>query len=187
MGSQKKKRQHRGRGEAVDRGFIEEFSKCLGQVLNRHPLKPTMTRIELLRTTVQSKVLYGFLRNPIDIERIKPFVEHSKDCKRRFLNGFFDSEVSVISDGSIPCFNSDQQFLNYTKRPLSDLGIKTTGLHLRAKKGTPIHDKRKGKPYRLRKNIYSLYISARSRQKFYELEGFTMIRKKAKTRKPPKK
>ncbi|MEM0481889.1 MAG: hypothetical protein QXM16_03250 [Nitrososphaerota archaeon] len=53
------------------------------------------------------------------------------------------------------------------------------------KRGALLFDKRQGKTYRTRKNLYYLYITAPSWLKFYELVGFTIMRKKAKTRKLP--
>jgi len=58
------------------------------------------------------------------------------------------------------------------------LNIEVTGPHLGAKKGTPIYDKKIGKTYYTKKDVYYLYIQASSRRRFAELIGFTIKRKK---------
>ncbi len=161
-------------GMVKDREFIEEFSRCLGQVLNRYPPKPAPIGNGFFRVIVQSKALYDLLRKPIDIEVIRPFVEHCEECMKSFLRGFFDSEGSVSSYGSITCVNTDERLINYVKMLLNNLGIKTTGPHLQMKRGTPFFSKKRGKTYRTRKDAYSLYIRTCSRLKFYELVGFTI-------------
>ncbi len=102
--------EYRIKAMVKDREFAEEFAKCLGSVLNRDPPKPTPAKKGLLEVRVVSRALYELLRKPIDIKRIRRFVECSEDCVRNFLRGFFDSEGSVgRGDGDIICYNSDKR------------------------------------------------------------------------------
>jgi len=57
------------------------------------------------------------------------------------------------------------------------LNIDVTGPHLSVKKWTPIYDRKKGKTYYVKKDVYYLYILANSRRRFAELIGFTIKRK----------
>ena len=99
------------------------------------------------------------LQKPIDMDRIKPLVEHCDERKRSFLRGFFDSEGSVIKDsGIILCYNSDVQLLQYVQRILNSLKVSTAGPYLRMKKGTLLLDKKKGKVY-VRKRTYTTSAS----------------------------
>jgi DNA transposition AAA+ family ATPase len=41
------------------------------------------------------------MKKPIDIEKIRRFVEHCERCMAMFLRGFFDSEGSVSKNGYI--------------------------------------------------------------------------------------
>ncbi len=164
--------------KAKDREFIEEFSRCLGRVLGREPPKPIPVEDGNFQVRVQSKVLYQLLQKPIDIERIRPFVEHSEDCIRSFLRGFFDSEGSVDKNkGEILCYNTDTRLLEYVQKLLRTLGIETTGPRINTRRGTPFFDKKQGKTYKTRKDVYYIYVKARDRLKFYKLVGFTIKRK----------
>lgn len=87
--------EYRMKANAKDVEFIKKFARCLGSVLNRDPPKPRTVEEKLSEVKVQSKSLYDLLRKPIDIDRIRRFVEHSEDCVRSFLRGFFDSGRSV--------------------------------------------------------------------------------------------
>lgn len=104
---------------AEDREFIEEFARCLGSVLGRDPPKPRLRGDGLLYVAARSKALYDLVRKPINIEGIKPFVEHCEDCTRSFLKGFFDSVASVRTKGYVECYNTDERLLNYVKELLS--------------------------------------------------------------------
>ncbi|MEM2496739.1 MAG: LAGLIDADG family homing endonuclease [Nitrososphaerota archaeon] len=160
-----------------DEDFIEEFSRCLGKVLNRDPPKPRQEKDGRLVVSVESKTLYEILQKPIDIAKITSFVEHCKECMRGFLRGFFDSEGCVRKDGSIYCFNADIQLLQYVKRILGLLGIRTTGPKIYTKKETLLFNERMGKTYLRKKDVYRIYIRMRDLLKFHQLVGFTIQRK----------
>ncbi|MEM3952592.1 MAG: LAGLIDADG family homing endonuclease, partial [Nitrososphaerota archaeon] len=157
--------------------LIEEFSRCLGKVLRRDPPKPIRKKSGAFMVKVESKALYELLKKPIDINKIAPYVEHCEECMRRFARSFFDSEGGVGKDGRIYCYNTDIQLLQYVRRILNLLGIRTTEPKIIKKKGTTIFDRRNGKTYTRRKNVYYIHVIASDRLRFYQLIGFTIQRK----------
>ncbi|MEM0482131.1 MAG: LAGLIDADG family homing endonuclease [Nitrososphaerota archaeon] len=160
-----------------DREFAEEFSRCIATVLKRDPPKPRWEGRRFV-VKVRCKALYQLLRKPLDIERLKPFVENDTECIAAFLRGFFDSEGSVAENGVVTVCNTDLRLLGYVKQLLSSLGIKTTGPHLKSESGTAFRDPRTGKTYKKKKDLYGLYVTAGSRLMFYRLIGFTIERKR---------
>jgi len=145
-------------------------------VLKRKPPKLGWLK-GLFVVELKCKVLYELLKKPLDIERIKRFIEHSIECRSAFLRGFFDSEGTIDKTGKIRVCNTDITLLGYVKQLMESLGIKTTGPHLLVKRGTAFIDPRNGKKYRTRKDVYVLYIRAESRLVFYQRIGFTIKRK----------
>ncbi|MEM3952805.1 MAG: LAGLIDADG family homing endonuclease [Nitrososphaerota archaeon] len=162
---------------AKDKDFIEEFSRCLGKVLRRDPPKPRQEKDSIFTVEVESKALYELLKKPIDINKIAPFVEHCEECMRRFARSFFDSEGFVNKNGQIYCYNTDIQLLQYVKKILNLLGIRTTEPKMCVKKGTTILDRRNGKTYAARKNEYRIYIRMPDLPRFHKLIGFTIQKK----------
>jgi len=160
-----------------DKDFIEEFSRCLGKVLNRNPPRPRRKKSGMLVVNVRSKALYELLKKPIDINKIAPYVEHCKECMRRFVRSFFDSEGSVDKDGKIRCYNSDLQLLQYVKKILNILGIRTTEPKICKKKGTTIFDRRNGKTFTTKKDVYRICVRMSDVLRFYQRIGFTIQRK----------
>jgi intein-encoded DNA endonuclease-like protein len=170
--------EYRISAKVKDRDFAEEFSRCLGKVLGREPPKPIPMKDEKYRVRVNSNALYKLLQKPINIDKIRLFVEHTRDCTRSFLRGFFDAEGSVTLDGDIYCYNTDHRLLEYTRRLLGLLGIKTTDPKIRTKKGTLIKDWKTGKTYIKKKDVYYLYVRADTKLNFYKHVGFTIQRKR---------
>ena len=41
---------------------------------------------------VRSQTLYELLRKPVDLHRLKKYIEHCERCVAAFLRGFADSE-----------------------------------------------------------------------------------------------
>ncbi|MEM4527173.1 MAG: LAGLIDADG family homing endonuclease, partial [Nitrososphaerota archaeon] len=162
---------------AKDKDFIEEFSRCLGKVLRRDPPKPRQEKDGRLAVEVESKALYELLKKPLDINKIAPYVEHCEECMRSFVRGFFDSEGGIGKDGRIYCYNTDIQLLQYVKKILNLLGIRTTEPKMCVKKGTTILDRRNGKTYAARKNEYRIYIRMPDLPRFHKLIGFTIQKK----------
>jgi intein-encoded DNA endonuclease-like protein len=71
----------------------------------------------------------------------------------------------------------DLRLLAYVKDLLRRLGIESTGPKILPQRGTIIHDRRKGKQYLRSKDVYAIYIRARSKTNFYRHVGFTIRRK----------
>ncbi len=116
----------------------------LGKVLGRSPPRPAV-RGELFVVRVRSKALYDLLRKPIDIDGIRRFVEHSEDCARSFLRGFFDSEeYADRGDGDIICYNSDRRLLKYIQKLLHGLGDRRRRAHIYKERKEPPSLTRRG-------------------------------------------
>jgi intein-encoded DNA endonuclease-like protein len=82
--------------EAKDREFVEEFARCLAKVLGRKQIRPRF-RDDVGKYVVEvgSKTLYELLRKPVDLDRLKKYIEHCERCVAAFIRGFADSEGSV--------------------------------------------------------------------------------------------
>lgn len=139
-----------------DREFADEFSRCLAIVLNRPPPKLRRTDTRFI-VQLKCKVLYELLKKPLDIDKIRKFVEHDDGCKAAFLRGFFDSEGCVPKDGSLSVYNSDLGLLRYVKTLMKSLNIEATGPHLQAKRGKPFIDQKKENPIK-HEWTYTSYI-----------------------------
>jgi intein-encoded DNA endonuclease-like protein len=165
--------------KAKDKEFVEEFGRRLGNVLGREPIKPKFRKNE--RTYVadaRSKTLYELLRKPVDLKRIKKYVEHCKKCTAAFLRGLFDSEGYVSKAGYIYLHNTNYELLVYAQKLLRErFGIESTGPWPRKRKGTTMHDPRTGKQYKTNEDYYCIYIRAESLLKFYRHIGFSIRRK----------
>ncbi|MEM0375024.1 MAG: LAGLIDADG family homing endonuclease [Nitrososphaerota archaeon] len=164
-----------------DKEFAEEFGRRLAKVLGREPPIPRQNKYSLWVVEVQSRTLYELLKKPIDIERIRPYVEHCERCIAMFLRGFFDSEGYAHKDGEIGVVNTNYKMLEYVIYLLKKIGIETTSekpiLHHRA--GRPFRDPKKtDKVYRARKDAYYVSVRMKSNLTFYEKVGFTIERKR---------
>ncbi len=164
--------------DVKDREFVEEFSRCLAKVLGSTPKRPRY-RKSTKRYTVEfgSETLYQLLKKPVDLDRLKKYIEHCGNCMAAFLRGFFDSEGSVDKRGYIYLFNTDLRLLAYVKHLLQRLGIETTGPRLKTRRGTVIHDPMSGRKYMANKDVYVIGIRANNNLSFYEKIGFTIKRK----------
>jgi intein-encoded DNA endonuclease-like protein len=78
--------------QAKDKEFVEEFGRCLGNVLRRKPIRPLKDARRTYAVVATSKTLYELLKKPVDLKRIKKYVEHCKKCTAAFLRGLFDSD-----------------------------------------------------------------------------------------------
>jgi intein-encoded DNA endonuclease-like protein len=163
--------------KAKDKEFVEEFARCLAKVLGRREIRPRYRRSSgRYVVEVGSKTLYELLRKPVDLERLKKYIEHCERCMAAFLRGFADSEGSVNKRGYICIYNTDQRLLIYVKELLRRLGIESTGPMLN-QRGTIINDPRMGKKYTHNKDCHRLHIRASSNMSFYRYVGFTITRK----------
>jgi intein-encoded DNA endonuclease-like protein len=162
--------------QAKDKEFVEEFGRCLGNVLGRGPIRPWKDA-GIYTAEAKSKILYELLRKPVDIKRIRIYIEHCPKCIAAFLRGLFDSEGYVNKNGYITLYNTDYEVLVYAQRLLRRFGIESTGPWLHVQKGTIMHDHRTGKQYKANEDCYYVYIRAESLPKFYRYVGFTIRRK----------
>jgi intein-encoded DNA endonuclease-like protein len=163
--------------KAKDKEFVEKFATCLARVLGRKPIRP---RKDARRYVVEaaSKTLYELLREPVDLKRIRSYVEHCPKCVAAFLRGLFDSEGHVNKRGQITLYNTNYEVLVYAQRLLwKYFGIESTGPWPNKQRGTTMHDPRTGKQYKAKKDCYYIYIRAESLPKFYRCIGFIIRRK----------
>jgi intein-encoded DNA endonuclease-like protein len=161
-----------------DREFAEEFGRCLAKVLGRRPINPRY-RKSLRRYVVEirSQTLYELLKKPVDLDRLKPYIEHCEKCMAAFLKGFVDSEGSVSEEGYIRIYNTDYRLLEYVKELLKRFGIESTGPWTKRQQGKTFYDHKKMKRYTYKKECYHIYIRAGSNVNFYKNIGFTIERK----------
>jgi len=166
--------------EAKDREFVEEFARCLAKVLGRKQIRPRF-RDDVGKYVVEvgSKTLYELLRKPVDLERLKKYIEHCERCVAAFLRGFADSEGCVDKNGYITIYNTDQRLLTYIMDLLRRLGIESTGPRIHVRRGTIFYDPRMGKKYTHNKDVYVIYVRASSNINFYRYVGFAITRKQA--------
>jgi intein-encoded DNA endonuclease-like protein len=165
--------------EAKDKEFVEDFGRRLGKILGREPYKPWINaRTGRYRIEITSRILYELLRKPVDLKRIRRYVEHCPKCAAAFLRGLFDSEGCIGKDGRyIKLYNTDYEVLVYAQKLLRRFGIEATGPWPDKQKGTTMHDPRTRKQYKTKKDCYYIYIGAESLPKFYRYVGFTIRRK----------
>jgi intein-encoded DNA endonuclease-like protein len=164
--------------EAKDKKFVEEFARCLAKVLGRREIRPRYRRSSgRYVVEVGSKTLYELLRKPVELDRLKKYIEHCERCVAAFIRGFADSEGSVDKRGYIYIYNTDLRLLIYINELLRRLGIELTGPKISVQRGTVIHDPRTGKQYMAKKDCYYIYIRASSNANFYKYIGFTIKRK----------
>jgi intein-encoded DNA endonuclease-like protein len=161
--------------EVKDREFAVEFGRCLAKVLRREPIKPRYRNdVGKYVVEVRSQTLYELLKKPVDLDRLKPYIEHCERCMAAFLRGFADSEGSVSEDGYITISNTDYELLTYVKELLKRLGIESTGPLPRRLLGKTFCNPMTMKRYRHNKEVYYIYIRVISNTNFYKNIGFTI-------------
>jgi intein-encoded DNA endonuclease-like protein len=163
--------------ESKDREFVEEFAIRIGRVLNRPPPRVRVKSTGYYYVEVESRTLYELMKRPIDIEKIRRFVEHCERCMAMFLRGFFDSEGCVSEDGCITVANSNYELMLYVQELLKRFGIETRGPRPTTKQGTPFYNPLRGKVYEHKKDVYVLYVRKCNNYEFYKYIGFTIRRK----------
>ena len=163
-----------------DKEFADEYATRIARVLGKDAPEPKPYKDGRWFVIVASKVLYEFLKKPIDIDRIRPFVEHCERCIAMFLRGFFDSEGSIDKLGRITVYNTDYQMMVYVMYLLKKLGIETTSETPKTIKasGKPFRSPSTGKTYHRNKDEYYVRIRKPSNERFYNLIGFTIERKR---------
>jgi intein-encoded DNA endonuclease-like protein len=164
--------------KAKDKEFVEEFARCLAKVLGRRQIRPRFRDdVGKYVVKVRSQTLYELLRKPVDLKRLKKYIEHCERCVAAFIRGFADSEGSVRKDGSVTIYNTDLRLLTYVKDLLRRLSIESTGPILSTRRGTVTQDPRTGRKYPRKKDCYHIYIRTSSYTNFYKYIGFTIKRK----------
>lgn len=166
--------------KARDEDFVEEFARCLTAVLGRPPVPVNKTWSDdalYYRAEVKSKTLHDLLQKPIDVEKIRRFVEHCDRCRGAFLRGFFDSEGCVTKSGVISIVNSDFRLLQYTRELLAHFGIASSEPIPRGAKGTVFIRRNRRRIYLRKSEIYFVCIPREDNMKFHQHIGFTIKRK----------
>jgi intein-encoded DNA endonuclease-like protein len=165
--------------EAKDKEFVEEFGRRLGNVLGREPIRPRFMKDSgRYIAEAVSKTLFELLRKPVDLKRIKKYVEHCKKCIAACLRGLFDSEGHVCKNGYMYLYNTNYELLVYAQKLLRErFSIEATGPWPHKQKGTTMRDPRTGKLYKSNEDCYYIYIGAEDLPKFYRYIGFTIRRK----------
>jgi intein-encoded DNA endonuclease-like protein len=163
--------------EARDREFVEGFGRCLAKVLGRRQIRPRYVKSSgRYVVEAESKTLYELLRKPVDLDRLKKYVEHCERCVAAFIRGFADSEGCVEKSGYIRIYNTDLRLLTYVKALLRRPNIESMGPKLNKRRGTLINNPRTGKQYITNMDCYYIYIRASSNANFYKYIGFTIKR-----------
>jgi intein-encoded DNA endonuclease-like protein len=164
--------------EAKDKEFVEEFARCHAKVLGRRQIRPRFRDdVGKYVVEVRSRKLYELLKKPVDLDRLKKYVEHCERCVAAFLRGFADSEGSVNIRGYIFILNTDLRLLTYIMDLLRRFNIESTGPRIHVQRGTIINDPERGMKYSRNKDCHRLHIRASSNMSFYRYIGFTITRK----------
>ena len=163
---------------AIDKDFVEEFSRRLANTMNKND--PYAINFREKRgqwiTIARSKELYNYYVNNEYIPCIEQY-------PAKFLKGFFDSEGSIHSSQTngwakqwaIECTNNDVELLDIVERLMLKIGIESTRV-LSSKKGTPVPFEGQRMCYKT-KDVFKLIIPSRHHHKFARLIGFTIKRK----------
>jgi intein-encoded DNA endonuclease-like protein len=163
--------------KARDREFVEGFGRCLAKVLGRRQIRPRYVKSSgRYVVEAESKTLYELLRKPVDLDRLKKYVEHCERCVAAFIRGFADSEGCVEKSGYIRIYNTDLRLLTYVKALLRRPNIESMVPKLNKRRGTLINNPRTGKQYVTNMDCYYIYIRASSNANFYKYIGFTIKR-----------
>jgi intein-encoded DNA endonuclease-like protein len=164
--------------QVKDKEFAAEFGRCLAKVLGRRPVKPRYSNSSrLFVVEVYSQTLYDLLKKPVELDRLKKYIEHCERCMAAFLRGLADSEGSVSEEGYIIIYNTNRELLEYVKGLLVRLGIESTGPWPRRRQGKTFYDPTKMKRYVYKKDEYYIYLKTCNNINFYKNIGFTVRRK----------
>lgn len=150
--------------KAKDKDFVEFFEKHIN-LIGGH-CTTFFDKRGFYNATVHSKSLHIFLKNFPTTEALKM----SKDMKRGFLMGIFDSEGTITkrkncNGHQIKIINKNEQLIDVCKRLLEEFGIKAN----KYKVG--------GSSFNPNGTYYNLYIKAESLTNFFVNLGFSIKRK----------
>ena len=70
--------------QAKDKKFVEEFGRCLGNVLRRKPIRPLKDARRTYAVVATSKTLYELLKKPVDLKKSRNTSNTAKNAQRRF-------------------------------------------------------------------------------------------------------
>ncbi len=167
-----------------DREFAVEFARCLAKVLGRHPIRPRYIKSSgRYVVEVRSQTLYELLKKPVNLDRLKEYIEHCDRCMAAFVRGFVDSEGCVNEIGYIDVYNADLPLLVYLKGLLRRLDIESTGPRPKNKQGKTFYDPWTEKTYPTQKRGL---LSPHSGQQYHELLQTRRLHHQEKTRTPQK-
>ena len=108
--------------EAKEKKFVEEFARCLAKVLGRREIRPRYRRSSgRYVVEVRSQTLYELLKKPVDLERLKKYIEHCERCVVAFIRGFADSEGCANKWGYIFILNTTRDYSHMLRSFLGDL------------------------------------------------------------------
>jgi len=158
-----------------DYDFAEEFGRCAAIAFGREkPYRPYWDK-NLGRWVVRaySRELYDLLKRPVDLERIRPYLEHCRECIAAFLRGLADAEGSA--DRYVYTIHSNPRLIEYTGLLLKALRVSSKIYKRREKEATKID----GRIVRWKKRVtYALVIHRKVDViKFREVVGFAIRRK----------
>jgi len=101
-----------------------EFARCLEVVTGSKPYIGKQ-KDGLYIVEGYSRTLYELLKKPLDIDRLRYYIEYSVETMTAFLRAFFDSEGCVSKNGYILVYNTDLVILNYVKELLLKLNYRS--------------------------------------------------------------
>ena len=105
-----------------------------------------------------SRVLYNLLKKPLDLEKLRCYIEYNERTIAAFLRGLFDSEGNVNEKGEVRILNTDIILLNYVKELLARLKIEVTGPYLGNRKENHATTRKRIK-YSIRRKMSITYLS----------------------------
>lgn len=166
-----------------DHDFAETYGKCAATAVGRDkPYKPSWDRhSKRWIVKFKNKALHELVKKPLDIKRIRFYIEFCEKSMASFIKGFADSEGSVnINDdhlGQIQIANTNLGIIRYTAELLERLGIESK-IYKRVMKRRFIID---GKlRIRRKKIIYALTIQRKVNIiRYRSLIGFSIKRKQS--------
>jgi intein-encoded DNA endonuclease-like protein len=84
--------------KAKDKEFVEEFDRCLAKVLGRGEIRPRYRRSSGRYVfEAESKTLYELLKKPVDLEKLKKYIEHCDRCVAAFIRASQTQKGTLIN------------------------------------------------------------------------------------------